>query len=219
MVRTKQTERKQHGTGMQRAEFPAEPAQSEDSSGRSDQTEDIKPRANTESSEVRPREVEPREVEPTTSSNQQPDTQIVLPRHTSVSGMDTSFIRYYREHGMTPYLMDNLMTQRGWTIQMINKVIKNCNAVWKTSVAPVRDVRYSDEVDTDEELGPMPCTKDNVGAAVATVTSETVYVEGELPTQAGLEARMVTVSKRGSEQDAPMSVARKEPRKPQGGRG
>ena len=30
MVRTKQMERKQHGTGMQRAEFPAEPSQSED---------------------------------------------------------------------------------------------------------------------------------------------------------------------------------------------
>ena len=112
MVRTKQTERKQQGTGMQRAEFPAEPSQSEDSPDSSDQTEDTEPR-----------EVEPREVEPATSTSQQPDIQIVLPRHTSVSGMDPSFIRYYQEHGMTPYLMDNLMTQRGWTIQMINKVI------------------------------------------------------------------------------------------------
>ena len=149
--------------GMQRAEFPAEPSQSEDSPGSSDQTEDAEPRADTESSETGLKEVEPREVEPATSPSQQPGTQIVLPRHTSVSGMDPSFIRYYREHGMTPYLMDNLMTQRGWTIQMINKVIKNCNAAWKTSVAPVRDIRYSDEVDTDEELGPMPHTKDNAG--------------------------------------------------------
>ena len=120
---------------------------------------------------------------------------------------------------MTPYLMDKLMTQQGWMIQMINKVIKNCNAAWKTNVAPVRDVRYRDEVDTDEELGPMPRTKDNAGAAVATVTSETMYVEGDPTTQAGLEARMVTVSKRRGEPDAPMSVARKEPRKLQGGRG
>ena len=74
-------------------------------------------------------------------------------------------------------------------------------------------------MDTDEELGPMPCTKDNAGTAVAMVTSETVYMEGDPQTQAGLEARMVTVSKRGGEQDAPMSVVRKEPRKPQGGRG
>ena len=171
----------------------------------------------TERSGTGPREVEPREVEPATSTSQQQCTQIVLPRHTSVSGMDPSFIRYYREHGMTPYLMDNLMTQRGWTLQMINKVIKNSNAAWKTSVAPVQDIRYDDEVDTDEELGPMPCTKDNTGAAVATVTSETVYVEGEPPTQTGLGARVVTEPERGGEQDTPMSVARKEPRKSQGG--
>ena len=82
---------------------------------------------------------------------------------------------------------------------MINKVIKNCNTAWKTSVAPVQDIRYNDEVDTDEELGPMPRTKDNAGAAVATVTSETVYVEGEPPAQTGLEARVVTVPKRGGE--------------------
>ena len=79
MVRTKQTERKQHGTGMQRAEFPAEPSQSEDSPGSSDQAEDTEPRADTESSETGPKEVEPREVEPATSSSQQPGTQIVLP--------------------------------------------------------------------------------------------------------------------------------------------
>ena len=69
MVRTKQTERKQHGTGMQRAEFPAEPSQSEDSPGSSDQTEDTKPRVDTESSEVGLREVEPREVKPATSTS------------------------------------------------------------------------------------------------------------------------------------------------------
>ena len=217
MVRTKQTERKQHGTGMQRAEFPAEPSQSEDLLGSSNQTKDTEPRADTESSETGPREVEPREVEPATSTSQQQCTQIVLPRHTSVSGMDSSFIRYYREHGMTPYLMDSLMTKRGWTLQMINKVIKNCNAAWKTSVAPIQNVRYHDEVDTDEELGPMPRTEDNAGAAAATVTSETVYMEGEPPAQTGLEARVVTVPERGGGQGTPVSVARKEPRKAQGG--
>ena len=67
---------------------------------------------------------------------------------------------------MTPYLMESLMTKRGWTLQMINKVIKNCNSAWKTSVAPVQNTRYNDEIDTDEELGPMPRTEDNTGAAV-----------------------------------------------------
>ena len=133
--------------------------------------------------------------------------------------MDPSFIRYYREYGMTPYLMESLMTKRGWTLQMINKVIKNCNSAWKTSVAPVQNIRYNDEVDTDEELGPMPRTEDNAGAVAATVTSEMVYIEGEPPVQTGLEARVVTVSKRGGGRGTPVSVARKEPRKPQWGRG
>ena len=164
-------------------------------------------------------ETEPREVEPAASTNQQPRTQIVLPRHTSVSGMDPSFISNYREHGMTPYLMESLMTKRGWTLQMINKVIKNCNSAWKTSVAPVQNIRYDDEIDTDEELGPMPRTKDNTGAAAATVTSETMYVEGEPSVQTRLKAREVTVPKRGRGLGAPVPIARKEPRNPQRGRG
>ena len=225
MVRTKQTARKQYNTGMQRAEFPAKPSKSEDLPGGSSRTEDIKlregiePRADTEGSETGSREVKPREVEPATSTNQQPRTQIVLPRHTSVSGMDPSFISYYREHGMTPYLMESLMTKRGWTLQMINRVIRNCNAAWKTNVAPVESIRYSNEIDTDEELGPLPRTEDNADAVVTTVTSETMYVEGEPSVQTRLEARVVTVPKRGRGQGAPIPIAHKEPRDSQRGRG
>ena len=203
MVRTKQTARKQYNTGMQRAEFPAKPSESKDLPRGSSRTEDtkpregIEPRADTEGSETGPREVEPREVEPATSTNQQPRTQIVVPQHTSVSGMDPSFISYYQEHGMTPYLMESLMTKRGWTLQMINRVIKNCNTAWKTNVAPVKSIRYSNEIDTDEELGPLPHTEDNAGAAATTVTSEMMYVEGEPSVQTRLEARVVTVPKRG----------------------
>ena len=141
MVRTKQMARKQYNTGIQRAEFPAKPSKSEDLPGSSSRTEDtepregIEPRADTEVSETGPREVEPAAV-----TSQQPRTQIVLPRHTSIGGMDPSFISYYREHGMTPYLMESLMTKRGWTLQMINRVIKNCNAAWKTNVALVKSI-------------------------------------------------------------------------------
>ena len=141
----------------------------------------------------------------------------MLPRHTSVSGMDPSFISYYREHGMTPYLMESLMTKRGWTLQMINKVIKNCNSVWKTSVAPVQNIWYDDEIDTDEELGPMPRTKDNTGAAATTVTSETMYIEGEPSVQTRPEAKVVTVPKRGRGRGTPVPIAHKEPRDPQRG--
>ena len=116
MVKTKQTARKESGSTKKRAKFPAATPQSKDlpsSSSRTEDTEpreDTKPRADTEGSETGLGEVEPREVKPAASTNQQPHTQIVLSRHTSVSGMDPSFIRYYREHGMTSFLMENLMT-------------------------------------------------------------------------------------------------------------
>ena len=126
--------------------------------------------------------------------------------------MDLSFIKYYREHGMTPYLMENLMTKRGWTLEMINKVIKNCNKAWKMSVGPVQNVQYDDEMDTDEELGPLPLMEDNAGTAAATVTSETMYIEGGPSVQTRLGARVMTVPKRGGGRGAP--VAHKEPRNP-----
>ena len=210
--------RKQCGRGMQRAEFPAAVSKNGDLSDSLNRTENTEPREDTEPrAETEDSETEPREVEPAASTNQQPCTQIVLPRHMSVSGMDPSFIGYYREHGMTPYLMESLMTKRGWTLQMINKVIKNCNAAWKTSVAPVQNIRYDDEIDTDEELGPMPRTKDNTGAAATTVTSETMNIEGEPSVQTRPEARVVTVPKRGRGRGTAVPIARKEPRNPQRG--
>ena len=179
MVKTKQTARKQYNTGMPRAEFPARPSESEDSPSSSSQVEDAEPREDTEPrGETKVSETGPREVEPAVRPSQQPRTQIVLPRHMSVSGMDPSFINYFREHGMTPYVMESLMTKRGWTLEMVNRVIKNCNSALKTNVAPVQSLQYSDEVDTDEELGPLPHTKDNASAAATTVTSKTLYVRG-----------------------------------------
>ena len=96
MVRTKQTERKWYDTEMKRAEFPAESSESENSSDNSDQAEDTEPREDmeprAESSETRPRE-----DESTAQVGHQPRTQIVLPRHTAVSGMDPSFVNYFCE--------------------------------------------------------------------------------------------------------------------------
>ena len=218
MVRTKQTERKRYDTEMQRAEFPAGSSESEDSSDNSSRAEDTEPREGIEP-RAESSETGSREVEPTTSTNQQPRTQIVLPRHTAVSGMDPSFVNYFRERGMTPYLMKSLMTKRGWTLEMVNRVIRNCNSALKTNVAPVQSLRYSDEVDTDEELGPLPRTKDNASAAATTVTSETLYVGGETSAQRGLQSRVETVTKRGRGRGVPIPIARKEPRGSQRGRG
>ena len=220
MVRTKQTARKQRNRRMQRAQFPAAVSESGDVPDSLNQTEDTEPGEDTEPrADAAGSETELGEVEPAASTSQLPRTQIVLPRHTSVSGMDPSFIGYYREHGMTPYLMESLMTKRGWTLQMVNKVIKNCNAAWKTSVAPVQNIRYDDEIDTDEELGAMPRTRDNARATATAVTSETMYDEGEPSVQTRPEARAVTVPKKGRGRGIPAPIARKEPRNPQRGRG
>ena len=214
MVKTKQTARKESGSGsgMQRAEFPAETSQGEDLPSSPSRMEVTEPQGNTEDGETWPRE-----GEPAASTSQQWHTLIVLPWHMSVSGMDPSFIKYYREHGMTPYLMESLMTKRGWTLEMINKVIKNCNLAWKMSVSPVQNIWYDDEMGTDDELGPMPHTEDNTGAAVATVTSEMMYVEGGPSVQTGLGARVMAVPKRGGGQGMP--IAHKEPRNPPRGWG
>ena len=120
---------------------------------------------------------------------------------------------------MTPYLMESLTTKWGWTLQMVNRVIKNCNSALKTNVAPVQSLRYTDEVDTDEELGPLPRTRDNVSVAVTTVTSQTLFTEGETSTQAGLQARVEAVTKKSGGRGPPVAVARKEPRNFRKGQG
>ena len=215
MARTKQTTRKESdkGSGMDRAEFPEEASQSEDLPSSPSQMRVATPQGNTEDSETWLGE-----GEPAASTSQQHHTLIMLSRHTSVSGMDPSFIKYYREHGMTPYLMQNLMTKCGWTLEMINKVIKNCNKAWKMNVNPVQNVQYDDKMDTDEELGPLPRTQDNAGVAAATVTSETMYVEGGPSAQTGLGVRVMTVPKR-VRGGRGILVAQKEPRNPPRGRG
>ena len=200
------------GSGMEMAEFPPETPQSEDLPSSPSRMKVTEPQGDTKDSETGPRE-----GEPAASTSQQWHTPIVLPQHTSVSGMDLSFIKYYQEHGMTPYLMESLMTKRGWTLEMINKVIKNCNLAWKMSVGLVQNIRYDDEMDTDEELGPMPRMEDNTGTAVATVTSETLYIEGGPSVQTGLGAKVIAVPKRGGGQG--MLIAHKEPRNPPRGRG
>ena len=118
-----------------------------------------------------------------------------------------------------PYLMESLTTKQGWTLQMVNRVIRNCNSALKTNVAPVQSLRYTDEVDTDEELGPLPRTRDNANVAATTVTSQTLYTEGETSAQTGLPVRVEAVTKKGRRQGASMSIARKEPRSFKKGQG
>ena len=106
-----------------------------------------------------------------------------------------------------------------WMLQMVNRVIRNCNSALKTNVAPVQSLQYTDEVDTDEELGPLPRTRDNANVAATTVTSQTLYTEGETSMQTGPRVTVEAVTKKGRRQGAPVSIARKEPRNFKKGRG
>ena len=220
MAKTKQTERKQPGSGLPRAEFPTTASESEDSPNSPEQVEAAAPRvAEAPREEPEVQGARPRGDESTAQASQQPLRQIVLPRHTAVSSMDSSFINYFREYGMTPYLIHSLTTKRGWTLQMVNRVIKNCNSALKTNVAPVQSLCYTDEVDTDEELGPLPRTKDNANVAATTVTSQTLYTEGGTSTQTGPRVRVEAVTQKGRGRGAPVAIARKEPRNFRKGQG
>ena len=220
MAKTKQTERKQHGSGLPRAEFPTTASESEDSPGSPEQVEAAAPRvAEAPREETEVQEARPRGDESTAQASQQLCRQIVLPQHTAVSSIDSSFLNYFRKYRMTPYLMESLTTKRGWTLQMVNRMIRNCNAALKINVTPVQCLRYTDEVDTDEELGPLPCTRDNANVAVTTVTSQMLYTEGETSAQAGLQARVEAVTKKSVGQGPLVAVARKEPRNFRKGQG
>ena len=80
------------------------------------------------------------------------EEQVTLPRHVSIEGMDTSFIKYFQEHRMTPILMHTLETKRGWTDDMITRLIQNCNKAWGLSHVAPQELRYWDEMDMDEEM-------------------------------------------------------------------
>ena len=220
MAKTKQTERKRYGDKMPRATFPETVSESEDSPASPDQVENIGPRgAEAPSGGAEVGEAVPRANEQTAQASQQLSRQIVLLRHTSVSSIDSSFLNYFREYGMTPYLIQSLTTKRGWTLQMVNKVIRNCNAALKINVAAVECLRYTDEIDTDEELGPLPRTRDNANVAAATVTSQTLYTGGETSVQAVVPARVEAVTKKRARRGPLVVIAHKEPRNFRKGQG
>ena len=82
---------------------------------------------------------------------------VTLPKQVAIEGMHPSFIKYFREHGMTQVLMHGLMTKREWTEDMVNRLVMNCNKAWGLDMdIPAEGLRYLDELDTDEELEPLP---------------------------------------------------------------
>ena len=160
MVKTKQTMHKEQESGLQSAHFTAR-----EDLGKSSQSE---PQELSSLGRMYVAETQG-DMEDSmtwleddlTKTKEREMVGIVLPRHTSVAGMVPSFIKYYWEHGMTPILLDCLMTRKGWTLAMVNKVIHNCNEVFGMNIAYMQKTQYIDELDTDEELGPLPKTKSN----------------------------------------------------------
>ena len=96
MVRTKQTARKQHDSEMQRALYPTTVSESGDTSDSLNHMEDTESEEDMEPKEdAVHHETELEEAETATSTSRPPHSQIVLPRHTAVSSMDSSFINYF----------------------------------------------------------------------------------------------------------------------------
>ena len=90
-------------------------------------------------------------------SVQQLEKVVTLPKQVAIEGMHPSFIKYFREHGMTPVLMHGLMTNQGWTEDMVNRLVMDCNkALGLDMDIPAEVLHYLDELDTDEELEPLP---------------------------------------------------------------
>ena len=90
-------------------------------------------------------------------SVQQLGKVVTLPKQVAIEGMHPSFIKYFREHGMTLVLMHGLMMKRGWTEDMINRLVLNCNKAWDLDMEiPAEGLHYHDELDTDKELELLP---------------------------------------------------------------
>ena len=90
-------------------------------------------------------------------SVQQQEKVVTLLKQVPIEGMHPSFIKYFREHGMTLVLMHGLMTKQGWTEDMINRLVLNCNKAWDLDMEiPAEGLYYHDELNTDKELEPLP---------------------------------------------------------------
>ena len=155
MPRTKQTARKED-KGKEKATFP--PISQEELGETSEPTGELVMVVQDSEGETEDSQHWP--YEEGNVAAQKLESQIVLPRAVGVAGMHPTFVKYFREHGATPILQKNLTERRGWTHSMIVKMIKNCNKAWGINKLIPTEYRYMDELDTDEEQGPLPKSKD-----------------------------------------------------------
>ena len=121
-MRTKQTARKY--LGMERATFPEKGKEKEKEKGK--KKDKSQPVAGTSGDIQSPGRLTLRSMDMDSGDSQMwldPDTLmlpqsvqqlekvVTLPKQVAIEGMHPSFIKYFREHGMTPVLMHGLMTK------------------------------------------------------------------------------------------------------------
>ena len=83
--------------------------------------------------------------------------KVKLPRSTRPEALHPTFVKYVREHGITPVLIQRLTAVKGFSDRMIVKLIKNLNRSWNKDMEIPRELlTYVDEEDTDDELGRLP---------------------------------------------------------------
>ena len=83
--------------------------------------------------------------------------KVKLPRSTRPEALHPTFVKYVREHGITPVLIERLTAVKGFSDRMIVKLIKNLNRSWNKDMEIPRELlTYVDEEDTDDELGRLP---------------------------------------------------------------
>ena len=93
---------------------------------------------------------------------------ILLPKTVKPGQFSPTFIKYFRENGMTPYLVNRLQELRGFTDEMIVRLVKNVNKAWGVEMQIPDELRYQDEELTDDELGRLPSKRGKRGAAKTT---------------------------------------------------
>ena len=99
---------------------------------------------------------------------------ILLPKTVKPGQFHPAFIKFFRENGMTPYLINKLQELLGFTDEMIARLIKNVNKSWGIEMQIPDELRYQDEELKDDELGRLPVKRGKRGAMKTTLKAAAV---------------------------------------------
>ena len=94
--------------------------------------------------------------------------KVVLLKTVKPGQFHHTFVKFFREHGMTPYLINRLQELRGFTDDMIVRLFRNVNKSWGIEMLILDELRYQDKEFSDNELGRLPNKRGKKGAAKTT---------------------------------------------------